>query len=322
MDLIDILQLNVFSPMVLAFLLGILAVIVRSDLKIPEQVYSLISIYLLFAIGLKGGFDLARSSTANFGAAALVAALIGSVLPLTSFWLLRRFGGQDATNAVSVAIHYGGVSAVTLSACITFLSEAGEVFEGFMPTIYVIMELPSVIVGLVLASWFIGSTKQSLGAAVRSALTSKGFLLLGGGVIIGLISGEAGYQQVKPFFMDLFPGFLSLFLLEMGTLVGERLKDLRRMGWHLLAFSLFMPPVHGLFGIWLGTLAGLTTGGAMLMGTMAASASYIIAPAVVEANIPEADVTYALTAALVVTFPFNLTLGLPIYYEVARLLAG
>ena len=322
MELSEILRLNILSPMVLAFVLGIIAVIVKSDLKIPEQVYSIISIYLLFAIGLKGGFDLARSPVGSFGSAAGVAVLLGLAIPLLSFFLLRLLGRMTAANAISVAIHYGAVSAVTLSASITFLNEAGQTFEGFMPTMYVIMEIPAVILGLALAQWYSGGKKQTLGAALRSALTGKGFLLLGGGVLIGFISGEPGYQQVKPFFVDLFPGFLALFLLEMGTLVGARLTDLRKMGWGLIVFALTMPLVHGFLGVWLGTVAGLSAGGAMIMGALAASASYITAPAVVEANIPEADITFSLTASLVLTFPLNLTIGLPIYYELARMFAG
>jgi hypothetical protein len=322
MELSEIIRLNILSPMVLAFALGIIAVVVKSDLKIPEQVYSIISIYLLFAIGLKGGFDLARSPVASFGSASVVAALIGLAIPLWSFFLLHLVGKMSAANAVAVAIHYGAVSAVTLSASITFLNEAGQTFEGFMPTMYVIMEIPAVILGLALAQWYSGGKQQTLIETFRSALTGKGFLLLGGGVLIGFISGEPGYQQVKPFFVDLFPGFLALFLLEMGTLVGARLKDLRRMGWALIAFALIMPLVHGLVGVWLGGIAGLSAGGAMIMGALAASASYITAPAVVEANIPDADITFPLTASLVLTFPLNLTVGLPIYYQLARIFAG
>jgi hypothetical protein len=322
MELADIIRFNLLSPMVLAFLLGIVAVLVKSDLKIPEQVYSIISIYLLFAVGLKGGFDLARSPADSFGASVVAAALLSMGITLWSAFLLRRFGRLSSPNAIATAIHYGTVSAVTMSAAITFLNESGMPFEGFLPTISVVMELPAVILGLGLAQWYIGDKKQSFLDAVRTALTGKGFLLLGGGVLIGFVSGDAGYQQVKPFFVDLFPGFLTLFLLEMGTLVGKRLTDLGRMGRFILGFAVIMPLIHGTLGVWLGTLAGLSVGGAMLMGAFAASASYITAPAVVEANIPKADVTFALTASLVITFPFNLTLGLPIYFELARLFAG
>jgi len=186
---------------------------------------------------------------------------------------------------------------------------------------YVIIEIPAVIVGLMLASRYLGNTRDKLGIVLKSALTGKSFLLLGGGVLIGYISGNPGYEQVNIFFVDLFPGFLTLFLLEMGTRVGGRLSEIKRMGWILLAFSIIMPLIHGVIGVWLGTMAGLSVGGAMILGTLAASASYITAPAVVETNIKEADVSIALTASLVITFPFNLTLGLPLYFELAQLFA-
>jgi hypothetical protein len=307
---------------VLSFVLGIVAVIVKSDLRIPEQVYSIISIYLLFAIGLKGGFDLARTPSSSFLPAALMAILLGLGIVGLSFLVLRRFSNFDDANVVSIALHYGAVSAATLSAAITFLNEAEVGFEGFMPTMYVIMEIPAVILALVLASWRLGERKQNLRSVVTSALTGKGFLLLGGGVLIGYISGEPGYQQVKVFFVDLFPGFLALFLLEMGTRVGQRLPELRKMGAVLLAFGLLMPLIHGTAGVFLGSIAGLSVGGAMLMGVLAGSASYITAPTIVETNIPQADVGRALTSSLVITFPLNITLGLPLYFELAQLLAG
>lgn len=321
MELIDIVRLNLLSPMVLTFVLGIITILVKSDLKIPEQVYSIISIYLLFAIGLKGGFDLARYPTPNFGGALAVALMIGSGIPIWSYWLLRRLGGFDAANAISIAIHYGAVSAVTFSASVTFLNEIGEPFEGYMPTMSVIMELPAIIIGLMIASRVVGGTQSSLREVIISAFTGKGFMLLGGGIIIGFICGEAGYEQVKPFFIDLFPGFLTLFLLEMGQRVGERLPSLRKIGIPLLIFSIVLPIIHGALTIFLCSLTGLSLGGSMIMGTMAASASYITAPALVEANVKGADVSYALTASLVLTFPFNLIIGLPIYYELALLLA-
>jgi hypothetical protein len=322
MDILEILRLNLLSPMVLSFILGIVAVLVKSDLRIPEQVYGIISIYLLFAIGLKGGFDLARSPSINFGAAALAAIFLGVIIVLVGYALLRYVGEWDDFNAIAIALHYGAVSAATLSAAVTFLNEAGQSFEGFMPTIYVIMEIPAVIAGLALAGYARqDGVKQGPVDVLRRALSGKSFLLLGGGVLIGYISGEPGYQQVKPFFVDLFSGFFTLFLLEMGTRVGKRLDDLRDVGLFVVFFSFAMPIVFGLVGTWLGSLAGLSTGGAMIMGTLSASASFITAPAVIETNLPEADVSYALTASLVLTFPFNLTLGLPLYFEMARLFA-
>jgi len=323
MDTLELIRINLFSPMVLAFLLGIIAVLVGNDLRIPPQVYSIISIYLLLAIGLKGGFDLAKSPLGDFWGAAAVAIIVGGLIPLWSYAILRYWGGYDPPNAIALGIHYGAVSAVTLSACITFLNEVGQSFEGFMPTMYVIMELPAVAVGLTLANGQLKqNTSTTLPELLQSALTGKSFLLLGGGVIIGYVSGDTGASQVSPFFVDLFPGFLTLFLLEMGTLVGHRLSDLRHAGWFLIGFGLVMPFLHAALAIILSTyLAGLSIGGAMIMGTLAASASYITAPAVVGTNIPSANPGYYLTAALVITFPLNLTIGLPVYFEFAKWIA-
>jgi hypothetical protein len=242
------------------------------------------------------------------------------IIVLVGYALLKYMGQWDDFNAIAIALHYGAVSAATLSAAVTFLNEAGQTYEGFMPTIYVIMEIPAVIAGLALAGYARqDGVQQGPLDVLRRALSGKSFLLLGGGVLIGYISGEPGYQQVKPFFVDLFSGFFTLFLLEMGTRVGKRLDDLREVGWFVVIFSVGVPVVFGFIGAWLGSLAGLSTGGAMIMGTLAASASFITAPAVIETNLPEADVSYALTASLVLTFPFNLTIGLPLYFEMARL---
>lgn len=322
MEFIDIIRINLLSPMVLAFVLGVLAVLVKSDLTIPDQVYTIISIYLLFSIGLKGGFDLAKSPLEGFAGAAIVAMVLGIVIAISTYLLFWRVGRLDEVDALALAIHYAGVSAVTLSAGVTFLAEIQEPLEGFMPTMYVIMELPAVLVCLALVNARLGAKETTLGQALRSALSAKSFLLLGGGTLIGWLSGETGAKQVAPFFVELFPGFLTLFLLEMGTLVGKRIGDLRRVGGFLVLFGIFMPLVHGALGIVLASLVGLSVGGSMLMGTLAASASYITAPAVVQTNLPLAKPSYYLTASLVITFPFNLSLGLPIYYALAQALAG
>ncbi|MCS6837008.1 MAG: sodium-dependent bicarbonate transport family permease [Anaerolineae bacterium] len=322
MELLEVLQINLLSPMVLAFVLGVIAVRVKSDLTIPDQVYTIISIYLLFSIGLKGGFDLAKSPLQGFLVAALVAVVLGIIVAVSSYLLFWRVGQLSEADSIALAIHYSGVSAVTLSAAVTFLAEVNEPLEGFMPTMYVIMELPAVLVCLAIASARLGQTRTTPSQALRSALSAKSFLLLGGGTLIGLLSGATGEKQVSPFFVQLFPGFLTLFLLEMGTLVGKRLRALSHVGPFLVGYGLFMPLVHGTLGVALGTVVGLSVGGSMLMGSLAASASYITAPAVVQTNIPQAQPIYYLTASLVVTFPMNLSVGLPIYYALARWMAA
>lgn len=332
MDPLEILRLNVLSPMTLAFVLGIIAVVVKSDLKIPEQVYSIISIYLLFSIGLEGGFDLAESSFADFIGPAVAAVVIGACIPLWSFIVLTRFAALEAADAVAVGLHFGAVSSVTLSAAITFLAEVGEDFEGFLPTLYVIMELPAIIVALILAATFArrrdaqneseaDEDRKTIGDVARLALTGKTFILLGGGVVIGLLSGEPGKERVEPFFFDLFSGFLTLFLLEMGTLVGERLDELKEISLGVWIYSIAAPIVNAFAAVVLGTLAGLSPGGATVFASLAAGASFISAPAVAQSNLPQANPGIYLTSAMVIAFPFNIVLGIPLYYEFAILMA-
>jgi len=329
MDPLEILRLNVLSPMTLAFVLGIIAVVVKSDLKIPEQVYSIISIYLLFSIGLEGGFDLAESSFADFIGPALAAIAIGAAIPLWSYVMLTRFAALGPADAIAVGLHFGAVSSVTLSAAITFLDEVGEDFEGFLPTLYVIMELPAIIVALVMSAVFvqrrrseaeqaeIEEKQQTIGDVARLALTGKTFMLLGGGVMIGLLSGEAGKARVEPFFFDLFAGFLTLFLLEMGTLVGERLDELKEISLGVWIYSTAAPVVNAFAAVLLGTLAGLSPGGATVFASLAAGASFISAPAVAQSNLPQANPGIYLTSAMVIAFPFNIVLGIPLYFEFA-----
>ncbi len=323
MELGEILRINLLSPMVLAFVLGIIATLVQSDLDIPEPVYTLLTVYLLFSIGLKGGFDLARSPLTNFWGAAIIAVGMGATISAMGYLILRRLGKMSVSDAAAIALHYSAVSSVTLSAVITLLNNLNEPFEGFMPTMYTFMELPGIAMALYIATSRLGNVGSlTQWQVLKSALSGKGFLLLGGGVLIGLISGEQGYKSVSPFFVDLFPGMLSLFLLEMGMGVGKQLKFLRQMPIFLIGFAIVMPLIHGTIAILLCRIVGLSMGGAIVLGTIAASSSYITAPATARASLPQAKPIYYLTMSLVITFPFNLTIGLPIYVQLANLIYG
>jgi hypothetical protein len=212
---------------------------------------------------------------------------------------------------------------VTLSACISLLNNLNEPFEGFMPTMYTFMELPGIAMALYNATSRMGKTgNMTQWKVIKSALSGKGFLLLGGGVVIGLISGESGYKSVSPFFVDLFPGMLSLFLLEMGMGVGKQLGSLRKMPLFLIIFAVVMPLIHGTIALLLCNMVGISMGGAIVLATIAASSSYITAPATARASLPSANPLYYLTMSLVITFPFNLTIGLPIYVQLANLIYG
>lgn len=311
---------GLLSPPVLCFGLGALSVALRSNLRLPTQMFEAVSIYLLLAIGLKGGAELSETHVSEFAGPAMAALALGISIPIWTFFGLKRFGGFGTADAASLAAHYGSVSAVTFIAVVTWLDTRGIAHEGFMTTLLALMEAPAIIVSLVLAR--LAGTKEPLGHALREVLGGKSILLLAGGLIIGAVAGKAGLAPVKPFFGDLFLGFLCLFLLELGIVAAQKAGDAIKAGRRLLTFALLAPPVHGFLGVALGLAAGLSEGGAVILGTLAASASYIAAPAAIRIALPEANTSYSLGAALAITFPFNLVIGIPLYAEMARLMVG
>jgi hypothetical protein len=315
-DFADLIQTNLLSPMVLAFVLGLVAAGVKSDLRVPDAVYTGLSIYLLFAIGLKGGLALSQTDPAVLALPAVATLVLGAGIPFWSYLILRRLGRFDVANAAALAAHYGSVSAVTFGASQTFLDTLGLSYEGYLPTLVALLEVPGILVALALARRQPGSG-VGMAAAMRELLVSKSMVLLIGGLVIGALAGPAGVERVAPVFITPFQGVLVLFLLELGVIAGARLRDLRQVGPFLLGFGMLMPIVHALLGITLGRLAGMSVGGSMILGVLASSASYIAAPAAVRLALPEANPSYYLTAALVITFPFNLIIGLPLYYQVA-----
>jgi hypothetical protein len=316
---LDAFQTNLLSPMVLAFVLGVVAALVRSDLKVPDALYDSLAIYLLLAIGLKGGVALSEARLPELALPALATLLLGVATPLWCFAILRRLGGFDRANAAAIAAHYGSVSAVTFVACLAFLQELGEPYEAFVPALVALLEVPGIVVALLLAR---RGSDAHWGESVRELLTGKSVVLLTGGLAVGWASGREGFAQVAPVFEGLFKGALVLFLLEMGLVTARRFRDLRRVGPFLLGFGVVMPVVHAVLGVLLGTLAGLSTGGAAVLGVLAASASYIAAPAAVRIALPEASPSLYLTAALAVTFPFNLAVGIPLAHAIARVVRG
>lgn len=313
--------------MVLAFLLGLAARAVRSDLRLPEALVSGLTVYLLLAIGLKGGAKLEGVVWSEFLPVAGAALLLCLLIPVWTFLLLRGVVRLSAVDAGAMAAHYGSVSAVTFGAAITAL-EAGRIpAEPFLPALLALMEGPGILVALLLVRISRPaapgtSFAAAFGPVLTELLTSKGVVLLVGGLGIGFISGRSGFEQVAPLFDTPFKGILMLFLLELGLVTGGRLSDLRRNGLGMLAFGVIMPIVHGLLGVWLGQKVGLGVGGATILGTLAASASYIAAPAAVRLALPEANPALYLTSSLAVTFPFNVTVGIPLYLFWSQTLAG
>lgn len=317
MDTLDLVRLNLLSPVVLAFVLGIVATWVRSDLKFPDELYTALAIYLLLAIGLKGGVALSETPVGDFWRPALATLGLGIAIPLWSYVILRRMGRFEVADAAALAAHYGSVSAVTFIASMSFLEALRIPYEGFMPTLVAILEVPAIVVALVVARAS-GGGRGSWGEVLHEVLSGKSIVLLLGGLAIGYVSGAPGLAKVAPFFVDLFHGALTLFLLEMGMVAARRFRDLAKVGPFLLGFGVVMPILHGALGVWLGSLSGLTIGGSTVLGVLAASASYIAAPAAVRIALPQANPGYYLTASLAITFPFNLTVGIPLYYAIAQ----
>lgn len=306
----------------LFFLLGFVARLARSDLKIPGQLYEALSIYLLIAIGLKGGMELARQDALSILPQALMVLILGAVIPLIAFPLLRRLGKLDRFNAAAIAGHYGSVSVVTFAVAVDYLIARGIEYEAYMPLFLVLLEMPGIAVGILLAK--LGSDLRSVrwGVLSHEIFLGKSMVLLAGGLIIGWIAGPSGLAPLEPLFFDLFKGVLCLFLLEMGLVAASQASALRTSGVFLVVFAIVMPIISAIIGAAAGMLMGLSQGGTLLLATLAASASYIAAPAAIRIAIPEANPGLSITAALVVTFPFNILLGIPLYDLLVRLAHG
>jgi hypothetical protein len=307
------------DPVVLFFLLGLIARIAKSDLRLPESLYEALAIYLLLAIGLKGGVQLAQQPLASVLPQAAAAVALGAAIPLLLFPLLRlKLARADAA---SIAAHYGSVSVVTFAVATSFLAARSIDAERHMPLLLALMEAPGIVVGIVLARAG-GAQRIDWGTLAHEVLFGKSVLLLLGGIVIGALIGPEGIGPIAPLFTDLFKGVLALFLLEMGLVAGGRLGDLKRAGPFLLAFGVGAPLVLALIGAVVGHLIGLSTGGTALLATLAASASYIAAPTAMRIAVPEANPALSIGVALGVTFPFNIFVGIPLYLQFARWIGG
>lgn len=309
------------DPVVLFFALGVIARLGRSDLRLPEAVYEILSIYLLLAIGLKGGVQLAQQPVAQLLPQSLAVMVLGAAIPFLLFPILTRVGRLSRADGAAIAAHYGSVSVVTFAVGVSFLAARAVPTESYMPLLVALMEAPGIIAGIVLAR--MGSGRQvAWGRLAQEVVFGKSVLLLTGGIFIGAVAGPGGIAPIDPLFGGLFKGVLALFLLEMGLVAGGRLADLKRAGAFLLGFGVLAPPVLGLIGVGVGHLIGLSIGGMALLGTLAASASYIAAPAAMRIAVPEANPALSIGVALGVTFPFNIVLGIPLYLVYARWIGG
>lgn len=308
---------------VLFFLLGVFARLVKSDLRLPEPLYETLSIYLLLAIGLKGGIELSKQPMLELLPQMLACMALGFAIPLVLTPVLRILG-LSRVDAASMAAHYGSVSVVTFAVASAYLAAQGVAAESHAALWVAIMEAPGIVAGILLAR--LGAPARAGEAApgvnwrelAHDVFLGKSVLLLAGGLLIGAVMGEAGTAPIAPVFIVPFKGLLALFLLELGLVAGGRLGELKRYGVRIVAFALIAPPMLALAGALTGWALGLSLGGVAIMATLAASASYIAAPTAMRMAVPEANAALSITAALGVTFPFNIVLGVPLYLEMAR----
>lgn len=369
---------NLTDPAILFFFAGILIALVRSNLEVPKQVSKFLSLYLLMAVGFRGGHELAKAGVSGEGAKVIGAAVIlALVIPAIGFLVLRR--RINAFDAAAIAATYGSVSAVTFATASQFVAGRGDAAGGYLTVALVLMESPAIIMAVLLASWvrarqareaartgapveavhapaLVGAgamvseddvdsalraeaviperdpqlgmdapgddARLSIRHVLKEAFTDGAHLLLIGSMIIGAVSGNAGWKAMDPFINGMWKGFLAFFLLEMGLLVARQLREVRDVGPFLIAFGLIMPIVGASLALGLGTAFGLTAGDLTLLMVLAASASYIVVPAVVRYAIPEARPSRYFTMALAITFPLNITIGIPLYYAIAQRVAG
>ncbi len=309
---------NLTSVAVLIFILGFIGAKLKSELKLPESVYQMISLYLLFGIGLKGGHSLKSVTPESFFKPALASIFLGILIPVVAFYSLKFIRNINDMDRGAIAAHYGSTSLVTFSAALLYLESNVIEVEGFMTAILTLLEIPGLIVGIYLGSRRKGE-KVEWAHTLREVIAGKTVLLLVGGLAIGAVTSASGYLKVSPFFIDLQGGFLVLFLLHLGYQAGSNWHEVKKVGPKMIGFGIIFPIVSGAIGVIVGLTVDLSIGGATVLGVLCASGSYIAAPAAVAIGLPKANSSLALMSSIGVTFPFNLIFGIPLYLEMARL---
>lgn len=319
---------NIMSPPILFFLIGIIAVLVKSDLEIPGSISSALGIFLLLAIGLRSGVGIADVELQYILLPIVVAIMLGCLIASLGYFILNKIFNIDPANAGCLAGHYGAVSAATLAIVLTYVNRLDIYHEPFIPALYPFIDTAALITGIVLAKIGmlreVGGNVQSelkLQWIIRDAVVGKGVFLLFGGVVIGYLTAGEGADKIMPFYNAMFYGILTLFLLDIGLFAGTRLKELKNFGLPMLAYTVIMVPIHGLMGIVAGTLLGLSVGGTLILATLAASASYISAPAIMRAALPTANPSLAIAGSILIVFPLNAAIGIPVYHYLAGVFA-
>lgn len=312
--------MSTFDPVILFFLFGLVAGLLRSELKLPSALYDSLSIFLLLAIGLKGGQGLATQPLLPLLPQLCTVIVLGVLQTLIAFAALRLIFGFDRPNAAATAAHYGSVSVATFAVAAAWLAARHIEVEPQMAILLAVMEIPAILVGIVLARGVSRDTDwKALG---HEAFLGKGVTLLLGGMAIGWAAGPEGLQPIKGLYFDLFKAVLALFLMEMGLIVSRQVDELKRRGLSLIVFGLAMPLLSACLGLGTGLMLGLSLGGMTMLATLAASASYIAVPAAMRIAVPEANPAISLAGSLGVTFPFNILAGIPLYHWMASQLTG
>ena len=307
------------SPVILFFVLGIFAAMVRSDLAIPEAFAKAMSIYLMAAIGLKGGIEMAESGfTSELASAAATGLSLSFLLPFLAFLLLTRIGRLDRTDAGAVAAHYGSVSVVTFVTAKEILTGQGLSPAGYMVAVLALMETPAIISGLWLARR--GETSPNGVGLMHEVFANASVILLVGAFAIGMIAGKDGFEPVRPLFDTGFRGVLCLFLLDMGLIAARRLIQSKKLNIRLVSLAIILPLINGTLGVFAGTIIGMDVASAATLGILAASASYIAVPAAMRMALPEADPGIYLSMSLGITFPFNIIIGITLFTQLAKLI--
>lgn len=309
---------NLLTAPVIAFVVALIATTLRFEIRLPEALYPILSTYLLLAIGLKGGRALGSSEISDLWKPLIASLVLGVVTPLIAFGVFKTIGRLDRVNSAALAAHYGSVSAVTFTVALTTLESRSIDVEGFVAGLLAVLEIIGIVVAL-----FLASGRES-GAGLKEGLIEvvrgRSIALLLTGMIVGAVVGDERLAPTDPVFTGLFAGALTLFLIEMGAIAAQQLRDVRKAGLRVVLLSIVIPVANGSLGAVLGSVAGMSTGGTAVMAVLAGSASYIAAPAAVRIALPEASPGIYITASLGITFPFNLTIGIPLYIAIAEAL--
>jgi hypothetical protein len=319
----EIIVSNLTNPTLLFFVLGIVAALIRSDLEIPPQISKFLSLYLLFSIGFKGGMELAHSGFTREVALTLgLAVFMAVIVPFYTYFILRR--KLDVYNAGALAATYGSVSAVTFITASSFLADKQIEFGGHMVAAMALMESPAIIIGVTLIRFFSKDApdqpRHGIGHILKEAFSNGSVLMILGSLVIGIVSDEKQAEGIKPFTSDIFKGFLAVFLLDMGIIAAKRFRSFGKGGWFLPLFGILIPVINAALAIFLAHAMGIDDGNAFLLAILASSASYIAVPAALRLAIPEADPGLYIPMALAITFPFNLVVGIPIYFYLLQIL--